>query len=405
MNFGLIGEKLGHSYSRIIHEKLSEYDYELYSLEKDELDSFMKGRGFSGLNVTIPYKQAVIPYCDILTPLAERLGAVNTIYFDEKGQMVGANTDYYGFEKAAADAGIDFQGKKVLVLGRGGASKAVLAVSEDGGAEEVVLTGRDCDLSSHRDAEIVVNATPVGMYPNNGKSLIDLNDFPNVTGVIDLVYNPLCTGLIQQAEELSIPCANGLSMLVSQAMKSAELFTGREAFCEKSSEILKELKSDIINIVLIGMPGCGKTTIGKELAKLTGKTFIDTDQEIEKSEFSSIPELFRTFGEKYFRDVESRIAEKTGKKSGCIVATGGGIILRKENMDAFSQNGIIVYIDRNVENLATDGRPLSKDFAALREMRKKRMPLYLKYSDIQMESSGNPADTAENICSAVNRLL
>lgn len=396
MKFGLIGEKLEHSYSELIHKKLDAYTYELRPVERKALDEFLKSRNFLGLNVTIPYKQAVIPYCDRLTPLAKKLNSVNTLFFDSKGRLTGANTDYHGFIKAVSDANLDFKDKKILILGRGGAAATFSAAVSDCGAAEVVFATRTLPKEC-KDAQIIINATPVGMYPNNLETLIDLKDFPKCRGVFDAIYNPYYTKLLLQAKDLGMPYANGFSMLVSQATKAAEFFTNKSGFCERDSEITAFLKSRLMNIILIGMPGCGKTTAGKELSKLTGRKFIDTDQEIEKSEFSSIPELFQNYGEKYFRDCESKIAEKAGKKSGLIIAGGGGIILREKNMDALRQNGIIVFINRNTQDLSTEGRPLSKNLSALQEMRKKRMPLYIKYSDTCINSSDTPAETAYSI--------
>ncbi len=398
--YGLIGEKLGHSYSAIIHGMLGAYDYQLIPLEKSELDAFMKKRDFKGLNVTIPYKKTVMGYCDRVSPLAEKLGAVNTLYFDEDGALCGTNTDYPGFLKVASSAGISFQGKKVLVLGDGGAGGMVRHAVKDSGAASVIVASRKPetspakdgfevvsyeDLPSQTDAQVIVNSTPVGMYPDTGKSLITLSDFPDCEGVFDVIYNPYYTELLLQAKKAGIPHANGLSMLVSQATEAAAYFTGTPGWDEKDQDILAALRKESENIVLIGMPGSGKTTIGKKLAQMTGKTFVDMDEEIEKNADMSIPDIFEKYGEPHFRDLESRAAESLGKESSLIIATGGGVILRENNMDALTQNGRIVLLKKDIDKLATDGRPLSTDMYALKKMQETRGPLYEKYGEFSLD--------------------
>lgn len=387
MTYGLIGEKLGHSYSKIIHEMLGRYEYELLSLDRQQLDRFISDRNFKGLNITIPYKKAVIPYCDQISPLAQEIGSVNTLYFQD-GKLCGTNTDYQGFLYAAKSAGISFEGKKVLILGNGGTSLTARKAVRDSGAASILITTRrneeGCvsyeDLKNHRDAEIIINTTPVGTYPNNGASLISLSDYPKCSGVIDVIYNPFATDLLQQADELGIPHSNGLPMLVAQATAAAEYFLGESGFQEENTRIISALKRDMENLILIGMPGCGKSTLGKLLAEKVGKAFIDMDAVIENDAGTSIPEIFKAYGENHFRDMETKAAEKLGKEKGQVIATGGGVVLRPENMKALSQNGRIVFIQRPLEALATDGRPLSRDMEALKNMYDIRFPLYNKYS-------------------------
>lgn len=399
MTYGLIGAKLGHSYSKIIHEMLGRYTYNMYSFTPEEFASFMEKDDFSALNITIPYKKAVIPYCRQVSDLAMEIGAVNTVYHRD-GKLHGTNTDYIGFLYAASSAGISFEGRKVLILGNGGTSLTVRTAVRNQGASEILITTRrgeeGCisyeDLKDHRDVEIIINTTPVGTYPDNGGRLINLAEFPACTGVIDVIYNPFATDLLQQAAELGIPHSNGLPMLVAQATAAAEYFTGEEGFSKENPRIIASLKKEIENIVLIGMPGCGKSTIGRKLASRTGKTFVDLDKVIEQEASMTIPEIFSKYGEDHFRMLETEAAKKVGKEKGQVIATGGGVILKPENMKALSQNGRVVFMDRPLRFLATKGRPLSKDKKALETMYEIRFPLYNKYGQVKIgltKSIGN----------------
>lgn len=389
MTYGLIGEKLGHSYSKLIHEMLGRYKYDLRSLDKPSFEKFVSERKFDGLNITIPYKKAVIPFCDKISSLAQEIGSVNTLYFDGD-QLCGTNTDYQGFLYAATAAGISFKDKKILILGNGGTSLTARKAIRDSGAREILITTRrredGCisyeELSEHPDIEIIVNTTPVGTYPDNGASLISLKNFPACEGVIDVIYNPFATDLLQQAKELGIPHTNGLPMLVAQATAAAEYFLGEHDFQQENQRIISSLEKDIENIVLIGMPGCGKSTLGKLLAEQLGKTFVDMDAVIEEKAGMPIPEIFEKFGEAHFRDIESEVAAELGKEHRQVIATGGGVILRSENMKSLSQNSRIIFIKRPLEKLATKGRPLSKDLNALKTMYEQRLPLYNKYSQL-----------------------
>ncbi len=388
----LIAKKLGHSFSKLIHNELADYEYEHKELEENELDAFFAEKDFDGLNVTIPYKQTVMKYLDEISPEAERIGAVNTIV-NRGGKLIGHNTDYYGFVYEIKEAGAEIEGKDVVVLGRGGASKTVVCVCEDMGAKSVRLLTRDSDPEDFYDGQIVINATPVGMFPDTGKSVVDITKFTKCEAVLDLVYNPSSTKIILDAKRMGIKTANGLGMLVSQAKKACEIFTGSEIPDEKIDSIKKQIEFKTKNIVLVGMPGCGKTTVGKILANLTGKEFTDSDDEITKRGISPA-EIIRSEGEAAFRKVESEVLSELCKKSGLIIATGGGCVTVENNHDILRQNGYVVFIERELKNLATDGRPLSTNVEKLWQVRE---PLYRSASDITVKSAEIPEKTAEEI--------
>ena len=389
MKYGLIGGNLGHSYSPFIHGLLESSPYELKSLRPEELGPFMKAGDFAGLNVTIPYKKAVIPYLDHIAPEAKAIGAVNTIVRRKDG-LWGYNTDYYGFLYAARHAGIILKGKKVLVLGSGGASAGVQAASAGAGAASVLVVSRTGALNygnvyEESGAEVIVNATPVGMYPQNRGKLLELSRFGSCCGVIDLVYNPLYTPLLLDARELGIPFSNGLSMLVAQAKYASDLFQGIQRPDSIIEGILDKTLKKVQNIVLIGMPGCGKSTIGKKLAAEQGKKFVDTDALVEQKAGKSIPDIFKEEGEAAFRALEAEVIETVGKENGQVIATGGGSVLNLENVRNLKQNGTVVFIKRDLDKLATGGRPLSMG-GDLAEMYKKRLPLYQAAADTVMEN-------------------
>ena len=388
----LIAKKLGHSFSKLIHNALGSYEYDYKELSEEELDAFFKEKDFDGLNVTIPYKQTVMAYLDRISPEAERIGAVNTIV-NRDGKLYGYNTDYYGFCYQIKEAGATIEGKRVVVLGRGGASKTVVCVCEDMGAKSVRLLTRESDHADFYDAEIIVNATPVGMYPDTGKSVIDMAKFTSCEAVLDLVYNPANTKLILDAKRMGINTANGLGMLVAQAKKAGEIFTDTEIPDEKIAEIQKEIEFKTKNIVLVGMPGCGKTTVGKILAEKTGKEFCDSDDVISASGRTPA-EIIVNDGEKAFREIETDTLSELCKKSGMVVATGGGCVTIEKNHDILRQNGYVVFIERELEKLATDGRPLSVNVEKLWEVRE---PLYRAAADICVQSAENPEKTAEEI--------
>ena len=401
---GLLGHKLGHSYSPQIHRELADYSYQLFEKEPDQIEAFLKGDNYHGINITIPYKKSVIPFCDRLTEQAQKLGAVNTIVRQTDGSLLGHNTDYFGFRSMAEKNGIHFTGKKVLVLGSGGASNTVCCVMRELGAEVVVIS-RNGDnnynnLNLHSDCSAIVNATPVGMYPNTGLSPIDISRFPNLECVMDLIYNPAKTKLILDAEERGIPAENGLWMLVAQAKESAELFSSQKICNARIQEIYNILKTQMENIILIGMPGCGKSTVGKLLAEKLGREFIDSDRCIEDYTGQTIPEIFSTIGEEGFRAIETHILSELGKRSGLVIATGGGCITRPENYPLLHQNGVVIWLQRDLDFLPTHDRPLSQK-SNLKEMYEARKPMYEKFADKIIDNNCAPDKTVVSIISEV----
>ena len=400
MQCGLLGRKLGHSYSPQIHSQLGSYGYRLFEKEPEELEDFLKNGDFTGLNVTIPYKKDVIPFLDELSPRAKALGAVNTIV-RRNGKLIGHNTDFFGFETMLLSSGVSLRGKKALVCGSGGASNTACAVLEAHGANVVVLsrTGKDNyqNLNRHSDAALIVNATPVGMYPNVEASPIeDLAAFPMLEGVLDLVYNPARTSILLKAEALGIPCVNGLRMLVAQAKESAEWFTGEPIDDSCIEMIYNRLRRQMENIILIGMPGCGKTTVGASLAKILSRPLKDADTELEQAVGRKITEILLTDGEASFRSLESETLLDLGKQSGLVIATGGGCVTIPNNYEKLHRNGTIVWLKRDLDLLPTDGRPLSQT-GHLQEMYQKRAPLYARFANFSVENSGDPQETAGEI--------
>lgn len=398
MQYGCIGEKLSHSFSKIIHNELCDYEYELKEVPRDKLDSFMKSRDFKAINVTIPYKQTVIPYLDFISDTAKSIGAVNTIV-NNGGSLYGYNTDFSGMTALIKRANIELSGKKVLVLGSGGTSKTAVAAAKSLGALSVYRVsrgGNDGALTYeqaydlHRDAKIIINTTPCGMYPNIGKSAVDISRFPSLSCVVDAVYNPLKSKLVVDAENAGISAVGGLYMLVAQAAFAAEKFTGGSIPCTEIERVYKKLLKDKENIVLIGMPGCGKTTIGRAVAAELNMSFIDTDDEIVKEAGKEIPVIFEESGEDGFRDIESRVIARVSAVQGAVIATGGGAILRRRNIDLLKENGTIVFIDRPLEKLVTtDNRPLSKTRELLKKRYEERYGLYNKSADITVNADDN----------------
>ena len=382
--YGCIGKKLTHSFSKEIHAKLAGYEYELIELSEDEIADFFTGKDFSAINVTIPYKKTVIPFCAELSDTAKRLGSVNVLLKKENGSLFGDNTDYYGFLYMAEKAGISFAGKKVLVLGSGGSSAMVQCAASDRGAREIVVISRSGEnnyenISKHFDADIIVNTTPVGMYPANGEAPIELENFKNCKGVLDLIYNPSKTALLLKAEELGIPFSNGLSMLVAQAKRAAEIFTGEKYNDEIIDKITEDISFETKNIVLIGMPGSGKSTIGKLLAKNFGREFLDTD-EIIAEKFDLPANIINLKGEAEFRKIETDVLKDACKMSGKVIATGGGAVTREENYNIIKQNSIVVFLNRHINRLETKGRPLSQR-EGIEKLYESRIKLYKKFAD------------------------
>lgn len=407
MQCGLLGRKLGHSYSPQIHNLLGDYSYVLFEKEPEELENFLKNGDFSGLNVTIPYKKEVIPYLSELSPTAQKMGCVNTVLRKSDGTLYGHNTDYFGFTSLVRHAGLSVAGKKVLVLGSGGASNTAAAALKDLGASPVVISrsgeNNYQNLHRHTDAAAIVNTTPVGMYPNTGVSPIDLALFPHLEGVLDVIYNPARTQLLLDAEKLGIPRENGLWMLVAQAKEAAEVFTGGKISDEVIEKIYRELSHQMKNIVLIGMPGCGKSTIGTLLAEKLGRTLADADEKIISLAGKSIPEIFAQDGEPTFRDWETKALTELGKQSGLVIATGGGCVTQKRNYPLLHQNGYLVWLERDCSVLPTDGRPLSQA-NDLRKMYAARKPLYEAFADIRVENAGTPEETVQHILNTLEEL-
>lgn len=400
MRCGLLGGRLAHSYSPQIHKALANYSYQLFEKKPEELDRFLRSDSFDAINVTIPYKKDVIPYCPQLSDRAKQLGAVNTIVRQKDGTLIGHNTDFFGFSSMVLRTGLDITGKKALVLGSGGSSVTAVAVLKEMGASVVVISrsGEDnyTNLHRHRDAALIVNTTPVGMYPNNGTAPLDINLFPHLEGVLDIIYNPSRTQLLLDAEAKGIITDNGLWMLVAQAKESAEWFLCHSISDESIPQIHKKLRNQMENIILIGMPGCGKSTVGEILALKLNKTFIDADREIEKRAGMSIPDIFLQSGEDGFRAIESEVLRDLGKCSGLVIATGGGCVTRKENYPYLHQNGTIVWLQRDISQLPTDGRPLSQA-GKLQQMYASRMPLYQMFADVTVSNDKTPESAADQI--------
>ena len=402
---GLLGEKLGHSYSPVIHSLLADYEYRLYERQAEDLDDFIRSGDWDGLNVTIPYKKAVVPYCTELTDTARVIGSVNTLVRLPNGGILGDNTDAYGFELLLRQAKLDPTGKKCLVLGSGGASVMACAVLRAMGAASVIVVSRKGqdnyeNLSKHADADLLINTTPVGMYPNNGQAPVDLRNFRKLSGVADVVYNPARTALLLQAEALGIPHAGGLLMLVAQAKRSAERFSGQDIDNAQITRITEVLSRQMQNIVLIGMPGCGKTKIAKKLSEVLDRPVFEADEIIAEQAGMSIPEIFAAEGENGFRARETAVLRELGKRSGAIISTGGGCVTKEENYNLLHQNGVIVWRQRDVSLLSRKGRPisLSRD---LNELYAERKPMYERFADIVIP----PTETIEEATEAILEAL
>ena len=398
--YGLLGRKLGHSWSVPIHQALGCEDYRLIELEPEDLSAFLAREDIGGLNVTIPYKRDVMPHCDEIDEAARAIGSVNTIVRRE-GKLFAYNTDAAGFCYMARRAGISFADRKTVILGSGGASLMAQAMVRQLGSREVAVISRSGEdnyetLSRHADADILVNATPVGMFPGNGDAPVDLDAFPALSGVLDLIYNPRRTALLQQAERLGLPRSDGLPMLVAQAVAAEEHFFDAPIPEDETERILDKLRREMTNLVLIGMPGSGKTTVGRALANLTGREAIDLDSHIEERAGRSIPEIFAREGEAAFRALERQAAEEAGRLTGKILLTGGGIVKDERNYASLHQNGRIYHLVRPLDLLPTDGRPLSQG-ADLAAMWREREPLYRRFRDAQIDNTGTVTETARAI--------
>jgi shikimate dehydrogenase len=406
MKYGVIGEHLKHSFSKDIHEKIADYKYDVCEIEPEKLDDFIKRGEFEGINVTIPYKEKVIPHLYSVSDKAKRIGAVNTIV-NKDGKLFGYNTDYMGMKSLILRNKIDLKGKKALIMGNGGTAKTGHAVLTDLGASQIIHVGREGEgadvlygnvVELHSDADFILNTTPVGMFPKNEGKIIDIKLFPKLMGLIDVVYNPLRTNIVLDAMEMGIPAESGLYMLVSQAVYASEFFLEKAYDISVCESTFKEILKSKENIVLTGMPSSGKTTVGKYLAGITGKEFIDTDDEIVKKIGMDIPSYFAKYGEKAFRNVESEVIADVSKKNGLIISTGGGAILRKENVRSLKQNGRVYFLNRSLELLTpTSSRPLSSDIEALKKRFEERYELYLGSCDVEIKADGTIKEVGDII--------
>lgn len=412
IEYGLIGARLGHSFSREIHALIADYDYTLCELDPRGVAQLLEERRFCAINVTIPYKETVIPLLDSISPEARRIGAVNTIV-NRGGRLYGFNTDYSGARALLAHAGIDPRGRRALVLGSGGTSKTLCAVLKDGGAGDIRVvsrTPRDGQISyeeayaAHADAELIVNTTPVGMYPNVGQAPIDISRFPRLCGVADVIYNPLCTLPVLEARARGIPAEGGLYMLAAQAVYASALFLGREADPADIDRVWREVRRGKQNIVLIGMPSCGKSSIGRRIAELTGRRFIDTDERIVSAAGREIPAIFAERGEAGFRALECEAVAAAAVESGAVIATGGGAVLNEKNLRALRQNGVICFIDRPLSMLCgTPDRPLAQNDQALAELYARRYPIYTAAADLTVPGDGTVEETAKRLLERVRQ--
>ena len=399
MKTGLLGRKLGHSYSPQIHAYLGDYPYELFEREPEDVADFLINGDFTAINVTIPYKKTVMPYCT-LTETAKYMGSVNTIVRQPDGTLLGHNTDYFGFTSMMKKSGLEVAGKKCLVLGSGGASVTAVAVLKELGAKVVVISRSGADnyenLDRHADAAIICNCTPVGMYPHNGVSPLNIDLFPRLEGVLDMIYNPARTQLLMDAADRGLITENGLWMLVSQAKEAAEWFLNEKLPDSRIQFVYDKMRQQMENIILIGMPGCGKSTIGRLLAEKLGKTFVDADEELVKTYGTDIPNIFATEGEAGFRAKETAVLEKLGKKAGLVIATGGGCVTRSENYAFLHQNGTLFWLQRDLDKLPAHGRPLSQ-ITKMEDMYRHRKPLYESFADHMIDNNRTPEAAAAEI--------
>ena len=398
---GLIGKKLGHSFSPLIHSNLANYSYSLFEMDESELEAFIRDVDFCGVNVTIPYKIDVMKYLDSISPEAEKIGCVNTV-IKRNGKTYGFNTDYFGLKYLIEKNGIKIQGTDVLILGTGGSSLTAKAVCSDMGAKSINFVSRSGDINYESvyslcpNAEVIINTSPAGMYPKNGECHIEPRKFKKLFGVVDIIFNPSKTKLLMDAEALGIRHANGLPMLVAQAKAACEIFVDEKISDSEIDRITKIIEDNTKNIVLVGMPGCGKSHIGRLIAEKLGRELIDTDEEIVKDAGMPIPEIFSKYGEEVFRKYEHEVILRVGKLSGKVISTGGGVVTRENNYAPLHQNSKIVFIERDVSSLPTDGRPLSK-INSLSSMYEKRLPMYKKFADVTVENDSTPEACCDKI--------
>ncbi|MDO5018547.1 MAG: shikimate kinase [Lagierella massiliensis] len=406
--FGLVGKTLKHSFSPKLHSYLGDYEYKLFEVSKTQLKELFLKKELKGLNITMPYKEEAMKYCNKFSPEVFKIGCINTVLFDNE-DIIGFNTDYFGAISMLKDIDIEIKGSEVVVLGDGSTSKTIRAVLEDMGAKDIITVSRKTeikynDLEKYNHAQVIINTTPVGMYPNNLESLVNLKDFPNLKAVADVVYNPLRTKLILDAQMLGLKTATGLKMLVNQGIDSSEIFINRKFEDEERERIYNKIYRDVSNIVLIGMPGSGKTSIGKAVAKKLERRFIDLDKVIEEVNQMTIPGIFNQYGEEGFRELEHLACIKYGKENGIVISTGGGVVLDKHNYNPLKQNGIVVQIERKLNKLATKGRPLSKGgYKDLVKLQISRKGLYRELSDFKVVNIYHP-DCVEDIINGFNEI-
>lgn len=398
MEYGLIGKSLTHSFSKFLHSVIGDYNYELKELNPESLEDFIKSKDYKGINVTIPYKEMVIPFLDFVDEKAQEIGAVNTVV-NKGGKLYGYNTDYFALKALIEKAVVEVRDKKVLILGTGGTSKTAFCVAKALGAREIIFVSRkesenaisyDTAYTKHTDTDVIINTTPVGMYPNIDAAPISLDNFKNLSGLVDVIYNPLNTNLVLKARENGVTAVNGLYMLIYQGVLASELFFDKKILNCEIERITKTVFEEKKNIVLIGMPTSGKTTLGKILSKDMNKQFVDTDEEIEKKENMSISQIFALKGEEYFRNLETNIIKDLSTSQALVIATGGGAVLRDENVEYLKRNGKIVFLDRSIENLiSTDSRPLAKDKTDLERLYERRYEIYNKACDLKVSVNGS----------------
>lgn len=402
MEYGLIGKKLAHSFSPELHALFGCKKYELTELSEEELSGFFAARSFLGINVTVPYKEAVLKYLDELSPEAKAIGAVNTVV-NKDGRLFGYNTDFFGLCTLVEHAGISLEHRNVLILGTGGTSKTAAAACAHLGAGSVLKVSRNpqggelsyAKAEKKADTEIIINTTPAGMFPDNAEMPMDISALPRLCGVIDAVYNPLCTRLVLKAQEKGIPAEGGLYMLAAQAARAEELFAEKSISAAEINSAYKALMQKKQNIVLIGMPSAGKTAVGRAAAEKLGKSFFDSDELAAAIAGKSIEGIFAQGGEAAFRKAEAEAAELLAKQSGAVIATGGGTVLSPKNMELLRQNGRVYYINRPFGELsAGGGRPLSKTPEQLLRLFEERKPLYEKYCDSVINSGASAEETA-----------
>ncbi len=401
MKYGLIGKTLGYSYSPQIHKELGIDGYEKIQLSESELKEFFSKKDFVGLNVTIPFKEKVLKYLDEIEKNAAEIGSVNTV-FNDGGKLIGYNTDYFGLKYCIEKLGVPLEGLTVCVLGSGGASKCAVKLAKDLSAKKVSVVSRNGEinyqtLKEQKDVEFIINATPVGMNETFGECLVDLSDFPKLKGVVDLIYNPNITELLFRAKTLGVPCINGLSMLVAQAKKSEEIWLKKSIRESEIERIEKKLNKSVKNVVLIGMPGCGKSSVGKEIAKILGREFIDTDEQFQKTFNTSPAQCIKAEGENSFREKESSVIKTVSRESGKVIATGGGAPIKEINRKNLMSNGTIVYLERDINSLATDNRPLSEGKDGVKELFKKRKAIYESFCDVKIDANASIIKTANSV--------